>query len=109
MENRRASAFLPTAPASCPCVSRSEKHFQYASFAGTLKRMHPLGKRILLTDQAVDIDGALLQQIQRRLDASTARADNADLINYEPSLIDRIELARSFKGRLQNQRAARFE
>ena len=96
---------LPPAPASWR--SRSEENFKDPLLAGALHRMHATRQRILFADQAININSAFLQEIQRRLESTAARTQNGDLINYKPRLIDLVDFAWTLKSRLQDQRPAR--
>src|SRR5258705_8833519 len=109
MSNGKAFVFLPSAPASCSWFLRSEEHLQHAFSPSAFHSMDALSEWILFTDQAVNVDRAFLQKIERRLESAAARTHYRDLINYEPRLIDLINLAWSLKGRLQNQGAARSQ
>jgi len=65
-----------------------------------------LRQRILLTNQTINIDRFLLQQIERRREAPTTRADDRNLINHDWR---RVEFRFSMKRRLQNQLPTRPE
>src|SRR6185369_10685930 len=92
-----------------PVLLRSQEHLQDAFFPSAFHRMDPLSERILFTYQAVDVDRAFLQKIERRLESAAARTHYRDLINHEPRLIDLVNLAWSLKGRLQHQGAPRSQ
>ena len=63
---------LPSAPASCPCRLRSEEHLQHAFVPRSFHSMYPLGEGIFFADQAVNVDRAFLQKIERRLQSAAA-------------------------------------
>src|SRR5688572_3888147 len=92
------ACLLPPAPASYSCVSRSQEDFQNSFLRCPLHRMHASGKGILLTDQAVDVESALFQEIQSRFKSSAARTNDRDFVNYESGLID-LAHARGFSER----------
>ena len=84
---------LPAAPV---CYGL-EKHLQHAFFPSAFHSVDSVGERIFFADQAVDVDRAFLQEIERRLESAAARTQYRDLINDEPRLVDLIDLARSLK------------
>src|SRR5258705_12454040 len=93
MEN--AFVFLPPAPASFLHLFSlgSQKNFQYPLAGRAFHRVDTFGERIFFADQAVNVDRAFLQEIERRLESAAARTQYRDLINDEPRLVDFIDLA----------------
>src|SRR6185295_20408365 len=96
-EDQYAFVFLPSAPAACACFLGSQEYLQHTFFSSAFHSMYSFGERIFFADQAVNVDCAFLQEIERRLKSAAARTQYRDLINDEPRLVDLIDLARSLK------------
>src|SRR6266550_5892482 len=102
------SLLLLPAVCSCSCHSRSEEDFHDTLPARSLHSMHTSGKRILFADQAIDVDGAFLQEVKSRLEPSAARTENSDLIDNKPRSI-KLSSPRPLECRLQHEYAARAQ
>src|SRR6185295_3989204 len=81
---------------------RPEQDFHHAFGRSAAHRVNAIRKRILLANQAVDINRRLFQQIKRGTKAPTPRADDRDLINHDPCS---VQFRFSMKSRLQDQLA----
>src|SRR5688572_19660512 len=94
----------------CPWqFSGSQQNLQDTFLPRTFHRMHASRKRILLADQAINVDSAFLQEVQRRWETAASRTHDANLVNHKPRLINLVDLAWSLKSRLQHQRPARAQ
>jgi len=64
------------------------------------------GEGELVCDEGVGLDGAAAQQFERGLEASAARADDADFIDDDGRA---VQLRRAVEGGLENESAARLQ
>ena len=83
-----------------------QQDFEDAAGGGATHGVDAFRQRILLADHTIDVDCLLLQQIQRRAEASTTRSNDRDLINNDRRGVD---LRLSVKCRLQNELATRTQ
>ena len=109
--NEVASGYLGATPFSLSVgleggFSSPQQDFHHVAFSGAAHGRDSFGQSELIANQAVHIDGILLEEFERRREAAAARADDADFVDDQRR---RFYFRRPVKCRFQNEHATRMQ